>query len=402
MPLRREPQRVASATRASGVLGPSRRSVLQAGALAGVGLLAAGGLAGCTDEPAEQAQTPLETDALVVSNWPAYIDSRTRNGRTLHPTVAAFERQTGLHVAYREDVTDNARFLAKVRDDLASGRPTGRDLFMLTDWMAAKLIRLGWLQQLDRASIPNAANLIAPLRSPSFDPDRTYSLPWQSGLTGIATNRHVVDADVRSMTELLTDKRLHGRVTVLTEMRDTMGLLLLEQGSDPADFDDDEWGRALEVLQRATDSGQIRAFTGNEYLPALRRGEIAACVAWSGDIMQAQLADPRITFTLPESGAMLWADNMLVPQAAVDARNAAAWMDYYYEPAVAARVTAAVHYICPVEGAREAMEHVDPALVDNKLVFPDEDDYRRLTIFRGLTEDEENEYSRQFLAVAAA
>jgi spermidine/putrescine transport system substrate-binding protein len=327
---------------------------------------------------------------------------RKVGGVRVHPTIQTYQRRTGVSVTYREEVTDNARFLNKVRDDLAGGRPTGRDLFVLTDWMAAKLIRLGWLEPIDRGSVPNASNLIAPLASPSFDPQRTYSLPWQSGMTGIATNRRLVERDVASMSQLLTDPALHGRVTVLTEMRDTMGLLLLDQGSDPASFTDDEWGRALDVLQRATDSGQIRAFTGNEYLRALRRGEIAACVAWSGDIMQAQLEDPKISFTLPEAGAMLWADNMLVPNGAQNTANAASWMDFYYDPDTAARVAAWVQYICPVAGAREAMTRIAPELVDNPLVFPAESDYRRLTIFRGLTEDEESRYSQEYLGVAQA
>jgi spermidine/putrescine transport system substrate-binding protein len=403
MRLGRDQERTGSPVRGLAVPGPSRRTFLQAAGFAGLAALGSSALGGCGSDPATvPPQAEAQTDELVVSNWPAYVDVRRAHGHRVHPTIEAFQRRTGVRVRYHEDVTDNARFLSGVRDELAGGKPTGRDLFMLTDWMAAKLIRLGWLEPVDHGAVPNATNLIRPLRSPAFDPERTYSLPWQSGMTGIATNRRVVDRDVRSMTELLLDPSLHGRVTVLTEMRDTMGLLLLDMGSDPADFTSDEWGRALEVLQRAVDTGQIRGFTGNEYLKALRSGDIAACVAWSGDIMQAQLEDPKITFALPAAGAMLWSDNMLIPNAAANVRNATAWMNYYYDPVVAARVAAWVQYISPVQGAREAMTRIAPDLVDNPLVFPDDEDYRRLTIFRGLTEEEETEYAAQFTAVAAA
>ena len=390
-------------SRDTGLSALSRRGFLRGVGAGGVATAAAGVLAACsgsTEEPrSSDTATPTPTDALVISNWRAYIDRGTVDGERVSPTLATFEDESDVTVSYNQDVNDNEDFFDKIRNALAAGEPTGRDLFMLTDWMAAKLIRLDYLQPIDKANVPNATNLIPPLSDVVFDPNRDYSLPWQSGLTGIAVNQNVFDGDVTTMTELLTNSRLKGRVTVLTEMRDTMGLLLLEQGSNPADFTIDEWEQALGVLQSAVDSGQIRGFTGNDYIPGLQRGDIAACLAWSGDVIQAQFEDPKILFNLPEAGAMLWSDNMLIPNGAQNKLNAEAWMNYYYDPEVAAQLASRVRYICPVQGAQDAMKRIDKSLVDNPLVFPTEEDYAKLSVFRGLTEDEVTAFTEQFLAV---
>ena len=395
---------MASGVRQTGLSNLSRRTFMRGVGAGGAAAAAAGLLSACsssgTNEPSASGNaTPTPTDALIISNWPAYIDRANVDGVRVSPTLEEFQKETGATVTYNQDVNDNEEFFAKVRNALAAGEPTGRDMFVLTDWMAAKLIRLTWLQTIDKANVPNGSNLIAPLADVSFDPNRDYSLPWQSGLTGIAVNKNVYDGDVTTMTELLTNPDLKGRITVLTEMRDTMGLLLLEQGSNPADFNVDEWQQALGVLQAAVDSGQVRGFTGNDYLQGLQQGDIAACVAWSGDIIQAQYEDPNILFNIPEAGAMLWSDNMLIPNGAANKLNSEAWMNYYYDPKVAAELAAWVNYICPVQGAQEEMKKIDKSLVDNPLIFPTEEDYAGLSVFRGLTEDEETAFTEQYIAV---
>jgi spermidine/putrescine transport system substrate-binding protein len=383
---------------------------LSAGALtaAGAGLLAA-----CGTEGARQtAQTCKSTDLsrtqkrLHFSNWPLYIDEAkvTRNGEkvTVYPTLERFEKQTGIEVEYVTDINDNAEFFGIVRNQLAACEPTGRDVFVLTDYMAARMVDLGWIQKLDKSNLPNVdANLVANLKSPPWDPQREYGVPWQSGLTGIAYNARLTK-EVRSFEELLTRPDLEGRISLLSEMYDTMLFMLLLVGANPEDFTADEFAQAAERLQQAVDSGQVRAFTGNEYAQDLVKGNVVACEAWSGDVIQLQFQDPDIKFVVPEEGLSLWSDNMLVPNKATHKTNVETLMNYYYQPDVAAQLAAWVNYICPVQGAREEMTKIDPSLADNTLIFPDEQMLANAYDFMALDQQQEQEYQRQFASVIGA
>ncbi len=359
--------------------------------VASVAVLPLFGTDGAAQDPATcVAKDVSDVDKkLIVSNWPAYIDPRA-DGPT--NTRDVFEAETGITVKYTDDVNDNAEFFAKVRNQLGNCETVKRDMFMLTDWMAARMIALGWIQPLDAASVPNLHdNLIKPLRGKAWDKDRTFSAPWQSGLTGIAYNAAETDA-VGSFDELLTRSDLTGKITLLSEMRDTMGFMLKVTGADPSNFTDDEWANAIDRLAVAVDAGQIRSFTGNEYIQDLAAGNIVACEAWSGDVIQAQFENPDIKFVTPEEGLSIWSDNMLVPNLATHQANAEKWIDYYYRPDVAAKLAAWVNYICPVEGAREEMEKIDPSLVDNQLIFPDEDTLSKTFDFMALDENQIKQY----------
>ncbi|MGH3454110.1 MAG: polyamine ABC transporter substrate-binding protein [Nocardioidaceae bacterium] len=377
----------------------SRRTLLKgAGAAAFLGgsaaVLPLFELQGAKQTPQSCPSTDLSASEpeLVISNWPAYIDPRNNPDST----YAVFQDETGISVSYTDDVNDNLEFFGKIVNQMRACEPVDRDMFMLTDWMAARMINLGWLQRLDHANIPNVdANLIPALKAPAWDPQRDYSAPWQSGLTGIAYNASVTEP-VGAFSELLTRSDLKGRVTMLSEMRDTMLFMLLVVGADPEDFTDDDWANALDELSGAVSDGQIRAFTGNEYLRGLKSGDIAACEAWSGDVIQAQFDDPNIKFIQPEEGLAIWSDNMLVPNRASHKANAEEWMNYYYDPMVAAKLAAWVNYICPVDGAQEAMEQVDPSLVENKLIFPTPEFLETTVDMMPLTESQTQTYENDW------
>ena len=380
----------------------SRRTFLRgtsmgALSLAGGGLLAACGTEGATQTAESCVSEDLSESEKVVnwSNWPAYIDPISQDDATL----AAFEDMTGITVDYTDDVNDNLQFYAKVRDQLGSCEETGRDMFTLTDWMAARMIGLGWVQKLDGDNLPQVqANLLENLRSPSWDPDREYSVPWQSGLTGIAYNEDLT-GEVGSFEDLVTRSDLKGKITLLTEMQDTMIFMLLLEGSDPEDFTDDEFYAALDRLEEIKDSGQVRQFTGNEYRQDLAQGNIHACEAWSGDVIQLQFDNPAIKFVSPEEGLSLWSDNSLVPNKATHKTNAEMLMDYYYDPTTAAELAAWVNYICPVQGAQEEMEKIAPGLVDKVLIFPDDQLLANTHDFMALDPDKETEYQTEFTRV---
>ena len=377
--------------------GLSRRGLLKGGgavAFAGVSLAALKlpffGTDGAEQDPATCRATDLSASQkeLIISNWPAYIDPR----KNPDGTFQQFQDQTGLTVHYTDDVNDNSEFYAKVRNQLGSCQPVDRDMMVLTDWMAARMIGLGWIQPFDKKNVPNLdANLIDPLRGKAWDKDLDFHAPWQSGLTGIAYNA-AKTSEVGSFEELLTREDLSGRVTLLSEMRDTMGFMLKVTGADPSEFTDDQWQVALDRLKDDVRAGQIRAFTGNEYTQDLAAGNILACEAWSGDVIQLQFDNPDIKFVTPEEGLSLWSDNMLIPNLATHQANAEKWINYYYEPEVAAKLASWVNYICPVKGAQQEMEKIDPSLVDNQLIFPDDETLSVIFDFMALDDQQNIEY----------
>ncbi len=385
--------------------GLSRRGFLRGAGVSAMAVSASGLLVSCGTEGTKQsADSCTSTDLsdsekeLVFSNWPLYVDEKGKS----YPTIDGFEAESGISVTYNTDVNDNNQFFAKVRNQLGACEPTGRDIIVLTDWMAARMVGLGWIQELDMSAMPNVeANLTDSLREPAWDPGRKYSVPWQSGLTGIAYNAKYT-GEVASFEELVTRSDLKGKISLLSEMGDTMGFVLTLVGADPNDFSEDEWAEALARLEEIVASGQVRQFTGNEYTRGLANGDIVACEAWSGDVIAMQYDNKDIKFVKPTEGLSLWSDNMMVPNKADHLGNAQKLMDYYYDPEVAATLAAWVNYICPVQGAEEAMEKIDPSLVGNPLIFPSEEDLAATFAFKSVDTKTREAYDKAFNQVIGA
>ena len=385
----------------------SRRSALTGfAAVAAAGLLTACGSAGrkATASGTASAATPKaaedlsDTDKVVNwSNWPEYIDV---DDAGKHPSIEGFIKQTGIKVNYNEDYNDNDEFFAKVRPLLEAGKDTGRDVWCSTDWMVSRLLRLGFLLPFDKANMPNAVNVEATLANVEFDPGRNYSLPWQSGFTGIAFNPKATGGKtVTTMDQLLHDPSLKGKVTLLTEMRDTVGLVMIEQGVKLDSFTADQFAAAIKVIQDAKDAGQIKGFTGNEYTKPLASGDTAACLAWTGDVVQLRADNPSLGYTLGDQGIPMFSDNFVIPNLAQHKKNAERLINYYYDPAVMAKVADYVNYIPPVAGVKPILVKKDPEVANNELIFPSEAILAKAQVFRALTADEETEFNRQFQAV---
>jgi spermidine/putrescine transport system substrate-binding protein len=313
------------------------------------------------------SQTLAKT--LNFSNWPLYIDVNEKTKR--HPSLDQFTKATGVKVNYTEDINDNDSFFGKIEGPLAHHQSIHRDIIVMTDesGLPARLIELGWLEKLDKSAIPNIKNLIPSQQHPSWDPNRDYSLPWQSGMTGIGYDPTKVGGDVRSIKKLLTDPKLKGKITLLTEFGDTIGLAALANGDDPAHITDASFKRAVNLIQKAVKSGQVRQFTGNDYAPLLARGDIWACFAWSGDMVQLRADHPNLKWVVPDEGAMIWTDNMLIPKGG-NVFTASTYMNFYYQPKIAAEVEDYVNYICPVKGADTVLKKTDPKVAANHLIFP--------------------------------
>jgi spermidine/putrescine transport system substrate-binding protein len=381
-----------------------RRAVAGSALLSVPGLLAACGggsksSAGTTTAAGGGAKTLPKT--ITFSNWPLYIDVDEK--AKTHPSLIAFEKHYGVKVKYLEDINDNDSFFGKIEGPLSQGQSIGRDIIVLTDssGLPGRMIELGWLEKLDKSAIPNFKNLQPTLRHPNWDENRDYSLPWQSGMTGIGYNPKKTGGKLTGVDDLF-DPRFKGRVTFLTEWRDSTSLMLLADGKDLATATKDDVLAEIDKLEKAASDGQIRRFTGNDYAKDLAAGNVWACVAWSGDIIQLQADNPDLEFLIPETGAGIWSDNMMIPAHAEAPYGAETWMNYYYDPAVAAKVTAYVNYFPPISGMRKEVEKLDPGLAENQLIFPDEATQTRLHPLVDLTGADNREVTARMQEVAGA
>jgi spermidine/putrescine transport system substrate-binding protein len=385
---------------------PSRRAVLAgAGALGLTAVLAACGTKGSGGgvklTPAQDLSASKKE--LSWANWTLYLDV-SDDGKT-YPSLEEFTRRTGITVNYSEDIDGNDTYYGKVQEQLSRGQSIGRDIITLTDWMAGRIIRQGWVQELDHTRMPHVdANMLENLKNVDFDPGRKHSVTWQTGYAGICWNKAKYPKGLRTVSDLWASD-LKGRVTALDEMRDTMGLLMLDQGTDISspDWGDEQFENALETLNQQVQSGQIRKVQGNAYKEDLISGDALAGIVWSGDITQLNFEhDNQWEFVIPEAGGTLWSDNLMVPMASQQLSNCEKLMDFYYEPEIAAQVAAYVNYICPVKGAQQAMEKIDPELVNNPLIFPTEADLEKAYVFRALTPGEESDYTDKFQTAIGA
>ncbi|MGZ4625456.1 MAG: polyamine ABC transporter substrate-binding protein [Kineosporiaceae bacterium] len=390
--------------------GLSRRALLAGAGGLGLGaVLAACGTSGTATSPGggggasgspsagpSPAQDRSDTEKVVNwANWTLYLD-KSDDGKH-YPTLEAFTKQTGIKATYSEDIDDNDTYYGKIQAQLKQGQDIGKDVIVLTDWMAGRLIRQGYVQKFDDGAIPNAKNLLPALQNVSFDPGRHSSLTWQSGYAGLGYNKQQVKTPIKTVDDLWRPE-LKGRVEVLSEWRDTMGLIMRSQGVDiDKPFTQQQFDKALEVLQTQLDSGQIRQVKGNSYKEDLISGDALAVIGWSGDIFQLNSENGnKWVFALPESGGTLWSDNLMIPIGSPHKKNAETLINYYYEPKVAAEVAAYVNYICPVQGAQQEMEKIDKDLAKSPLIFPTDADLQKVQVFTKLDPAEETKYTLAF------
>lgn len=388
------------------ILSPEAKSIINSKLtrrtlFAGVGgLSAATLLASCGADASKEVAGGIAEDVggtVRWANWSAYLDAKRVNGSRTYPTLEAFISSSGIDVDYLVDVNDNDEFYGKVQGQLKLGKDIGYDIVTLTDWMTDRWIRLGYTQTLDEANMPNKGNILPSLSNVGFDPGRKQSLTWQSGFAGFGWNKELVPGGINSV-EQLFDKKNKGRIEVLSEMRDTMGIILQYQGVDiTKPFTEDQFMNAIDFLEKQISDGIIRQVKGNDYLEDMAIGDAIAVIGWSGDIfsLNAEECD-KFEFAIPESGGTLWSDNMMIASTSSNKSNSEKLMDYYYDPKVAAEVAAWVNYICPVVGAQAEMEKIDPELANSNFIFPDEATLSKVSVFRSLNFEEEVKFSEAF------
>jgi spermidine/putrescine transport system substrate-binding protein len=294
------------------------------------------------------------------SNWPLYMDKKL---------LKAFDKRYGGHVKYLEDINDNFEFFGKVRQQLENGQPIGRDIVVLTDYMAARWVRSGYAEPIDKRNVPNAKNLVANLTSINYDPKREYTLPYQSGAIGLGYDISKTGRELKSINDLF-DPKFKGKVTMLSEPYDSAGAVMLGMGVDSSKATLDQILAAIEKIDKANKAGQFRRFTGNDYATDLTKGNVWVALAYSGDLIQLQSDNAHLRFAYPEEGNMVFNDNLMMPAKVAHPYAAETMFNYLYDPQVAAKLAAYVNYISPVKGAKEILAKTDPKIARNPLIFP--------------------------------
>ncbi len=380
----------------------SRRRVLGRGAT--LGLMVAG-LAGCGIEgSASQTLASLQDEASstrhpkapigdwTFSNWPLYIDKSV---------LKTFDKRYGGHVKYIEEINDNSQFFGKVRQQLAEGVPIGRDIVVLTDYMAAKWVRSGYVTPFDARNLPNKKHLVPNLRSVPYDPKRQFTLPWQSGAVGLGYDIRQTGGELKSF-DVLFDPKYKGKISMLAEQYDSAGTVLLQQGKNPTKASVDDQLQAIEKLDKANQAGQFRRFTGNDYTTDLTKGNVAIALAYSGDLVQLQSDNKNLRFSYPDEGAMLFTDNMMLPAKVQHPYAAETMMNFVYEPKIAATICAYVNYISPVDGVRAILEKTNPDIASNELIFPPDEVRKKLYNYPNFSTAQEQTLNQAMAKVTGA
>ncbi|MER5486436.1 spermidine/putrescine ABC transporter substrate-binding protein [Streptomyces sp. NPDC002812] len=380
----------------------SRRAALRG--LGAAGLLA--GLTGCgvpaayVPESRREGRDRSENDRSVsFSNWPLYIDTDEED-ESRRPTLDAFAEKTGIEVRYTEEINDNDEFFGKISPALMNHQQTGHDVVVVSDWMAARFVHLGWAQKMDRSAQANVSKYLDPqLRSPAFDEGRLHTVPWQSGITGIAYNRKALGREIKSVKDLWHPD-LAGKVTLFSGLDESFSLLMQGNGADVTKWTETDFHRMCDQVESMVKKKHIRRFTGNDYTSDLSKGDVLACQAYSGDAIQLQADNPDIEFVVPEEGGELWAESLLIPNLAPRKANAEALIDFYYDPEMAALLAASVNYVCPVPAAREVLaaseDRETAELAENPLIFPDEDMRKRLVVARDISSAERSSFAKRW------
>jgi spermidine/putrescine transport system substrate-binding protein len=372
------------------VLRASRRRFLGRGAVTVAGIaLVPPWLAACGDDDdtdtsgGGEGTTQSSSDTLRISNWPLYI---------AEGFVGQFQDASGLTVDYTEDFNDNEEWFAKVRDPLDQGQDIGADLVVPTDFMAGRLIELGWLNPLNDENIPNKSNLRPDLLEAAIDPERRYTLPYMSGMVGLGYNRRLAGREITSVDDLW-DPAFKGQVSLFSDKQDALGMVMLAQGDDPSDPSTEAVQRAADKVAEENTKGQIRRFTGNDYIDDLAAGNLVIAQAYSGDVVQLQADDPDLDFIVPEAGGTTFVDVMVIPVTTRNQLGAEEWMDYVYDRANYAQLVNEVQYVPVLSDMTDELAKLDPDVANNPLINPPEDVIARLSSWPALTDEQDGEYT---------
>ncbi len=369
-----------------------RRFIGGSAAAAAAAVLGSSFLAACGSDGGSSSDTSsaAQDEALLrVSNWPLYMADGF---------VAAFQTASGITVDYKEDFNDNEQWFAKVKEPLSRKQDIGTDLVVPTEFMAARVKGLGWLNEISESGVPNRKNLRADLLDSKVDPGRKFTAPYMTGMVGLAYNRAATGRDIRTIDDLW-DPAFKGRVSLLSDVQDGLGMIMQSQGNSPEDPTTESIQKAVDLVREQKDKGQIRRFTGNDYADDLAAGNIAVAQAYSGDVVQLQADNPDLQFIIPESGGDWFIDTMVVPYTTRNQKGAEAWIDYIYDRANYAKLVAYTQFVGVLSDMTDELAKVDPAAAANPLINPTPEVQAQLKSWAPLTDEQTQEFNTMFAAV---
>lgn len=378
----------------------NRRRFLGGGAAAAAALalgpsfLAACGSSSTTSSSSSSSAAPADdgkpaTGTLRISNWPLYMADGF---------VAAFQKASGLTVDYKEDFNDNEQWFAKNKEPLSRKQDIGADLVVPTQFMALRLKQLGWLNEISETRVANRKNLRPDLLNDKSDPGRKYTAPYMSGMVGLAYNKAATGRPITKIDDLW-DPKFKGKVSLLSDMQDGLGMIMSSQGGSVADPTMDAVQKAVDLVKEQKDKGQIRRFTGNDYADDLAAGNLIVAQAYSGDVVQLQADNPDLDFVIPESGGDWFIDTMTIPYTTQNQHAAEAWIDYVYDRANYAKLVAFTQYVPVLSDMTDELNKIDPKLAANPLISPPKESEDRLKTWAALTDEQTQQFNTAYAAV---
>ncbi|MEU4688761.1 spermidine/putrescine ABC transporter substrate-binding protein [Actinoplanes sp. NPDC023714] len=390
-----------------------RRDALRLGGMSAMGAF----LAACGVEGQGKPQASVAPDAVAkfwsgkvkngtldFANWPLYMDPK-------RPELKKFTEKTGIKInSYDEVINEMGPWFAKVQPQLSAGQSIGYDLMVITNSIQFGQFRdAGFLAPLDHSKLPNyVANAAKSYAQSSYDMGNVFSIPWASGITGIAYDEKKTGRPITSLADLW-DPAFKGKVGMFRDLQELGNFGLLAAGLKPSESGEAEWKKAAAKLREQKDAGIVRQYYDQTYIDALGKGEVWITQAWSGDIFQKNVSDGTdFKFVVPSEGGTIWTDNMTIPVTAANPVDAITLMDFFYEVDNAATLAEYINYVCPVPGAQAVMkQHAAEAKGEDKeyltsvaespLVFPAESDYAKLHYYVDFnTAEEQQDFSKIF------